>query len=79
MKRVLLIIFAVVAFSCGGERNTDQETTTNESDANGSVEDYSGSNITPQVEDSADRLHVVDTVGSAESVNESKESDLDAD
>lgn len=70
-------MFAVVAFSCGGDRNTDQEATTNESDANGRVEDYSGSNITPQVEDSANRLNV-DTVGSTGSLDEAERKDLDA-
>ncbi len=69
-------MLAAAAFSCGGDGNNDREATTEESETDGNVEEYSGSNITPQVEDSADRLQV-DTISSAGSANEAKESDLD--
>lgn len=74
MKKIWLIALASVAFACGGgERNNENEAATEDA---GAVEEHSGSNITPQVEDSAGRLQV-DTIGSASSAEEAKESGLE--
>ena len=75
MKKIIILLVTSIAFACGGKDNEG----TQSSDAANSVdnvEENSGDNISPQLEDSANRLEV-DTVKSATGAQKQKNGDLD--
>ena len=75
MKKIsIAILAALMAFACAQktERETDDEAVHNDA----AVEENSGENISPQLEDSVDRF-AVDSVSSAAGINEEKKDDLD--
>ena len=77
MKKIWLIFLAAAAFSCGNDRDSSSEAATDNMEAEEKVDEYSGTNITPQVEDSAGRLQV-DTIGSAESADNVRQDENDS-
>lgn len=59
---------------CGSGSDNNSEAEAREIDED--VEEYSGENISPQLEDSADRFEV-DTLSSAQEIEQQKENELE--
>jgi hypothetical protein len=75
MRKLSMLFFALATLACSTSTENTANEKTNEVHLEDTVDQYSGENITPQVElDSGnnDRLEVdtEDTVSSAESINE---------
>jgi len=67
MKKLFLILFGAITFSCGDTGNQSSEERVDENNTGENVEEFSGENITPQVDldsGSNERLEV-DTISSA--------------
>lgn len=74
MKKILVVLLAVTALSCGNE-NRNQDGTSGSANTVENVDESSGEQVSPQLEDSADRLNV-DTVASPGSTDREKENEL---
>ena len=72
MKKILIILAAIVGLSCGGNKSEQPSGEVNSAE---NVDENSGDNISPQLTDSADRLEV-DTVNSASGVEAQKDKEL---
>lgn len=75
MKKILLIICAVVAFSCG-DNKSQSDMSSEEANAEENVDENSGRNISPQLVDSTDRFEV-DTISSSQDAHRENEKALD--
>jgi hypothetical protein len=69
MKKLIILAFAAVAFACGRNERDRDEAVVEDRERTESVERYSGENISPQLQDSADR-YTVDTVSVMQSDRE---------
>lgn len=72
MKKIILVLTAVIALACGDNREKSAGSLNSEEN----VDANSGESISPQLEDSADRLEV-DTVSSHSEVEKQKDDNLD--
>jgi hypothetical protein len=74
MKKLFLLILLAIGFACSNDRQKDA---TEKTEANNEVvEESSGENISPQLEDSVDRFKV-DSISSAAEANEQKKNELE--
>ena len=71
MKKILLVMFVVIAMSCSRD-NRDEDNAATGANSEENVDENSGTNISPQLQDSADRLNVdtVSSVGAGEKQEE---------
>lgn len=78
MKTILVaMISSFIVFGCGEKTENRNDNNTDEAVQNESaVEQNSGENISPQLEDSVDRF-TVDSVSSAAGANEAKKDELE--
>jgi hypothetical protein len=72
MKKIIIVLTAVIALACSGD-NREKSAGSLNSEEN--VDENSGESISPQLKDSADRLEV-DTVSSASGAQEQKDNEL---
>lgn len=76
MKKILMLLVIATALSCNSrsDRQSNVEQSSRNEDDN--VEENSGENISPQLEDSTDRFNV-DSISSAQEANEKKKNELE--
>ena len=78
MKKLLAIAITATMMACGDrDRNSTAEENPGTDQAE-AVEEYSGENISPQLEDSVNRFNV-DTISSAGDAAQRRDNDLDDD
>ena len=68
------LLFAAGLFTACGERSSDKNAEARNGEEN--VEESSGENVSPQLEDSADRFEV-DSISSASEANKEKKNELE--
>jgi hypothetical protein len=69
------MLVAATVISCGGNNRNESDHSASEN-AEESVDDNSGDNISPQLKDSADRFKI-DTIKPATSADKAKQMDLE--